>query len=167
MEQVTISEYDPLWVKEYETEKVKIVKELDDILLGIEHIGSTSIPGLAAKPIIDIMAGVRSLEDITDIYKERLQNIGYEFVEHAHLPQRRFFRRGAWGAGTHHLHIYEYKQNHWNKNLFFKEYLINHPEILKEYCNLKKQLERRYKNDRVAYTKAKEPFIEEILNKFN
>jgi len=165
MEIVTVSNYNPLWKKEYETEREKLIKELNGILIGIEHIGSTSIPGLSAKPIIDIMVGVKSLEDVTDVYKEGLYTIGYEYVEHANFPHRRFFRKGEWRAGTHHLHIYEFEGVHWNNNLFFREYLINNREAKEEYSMLKKELEQQYKHDRVGYTKAKEPFIEGILKK--
>ncbi|MEK8127658.1 GrpB family protein [Paenibacillus filicis] len=165
MQQVTVSAYDPLWADQYEAESKQIVQALDGIVIGMEHIGSTAIPGLAAKPVIDMMAGVQLLEDVTDLYKDRLREIGYEFVDHAHFPERRFFRKGQWRAGTHHLHIYAYGSDHWNNQLLFKQYVTKYPEVLEAYSELKKGLEARHKADRVAYTEAKAPFIEEILRK--
>ncbi|MCR8630454.1 GrpB family protein [Paenibacillus radicis (ex Xue et al. 2023)] len=165
MEEVVVCEYNPEWVTEYNVEKVKIVQLLKDLIQGIEHIGSTAIPGLAAKPVIDMMVGINNLQDLTKLHYEQLKTIGYEFVDHPHFPERRFFRKGQWRAGTHHLHIYEHKADNWNSNLLFRDYLINHPDLLREYNVLKKELELVYKNDRAAYTKAKAPFIESVIRK--
>jgi GrpB-like predicted nucleotidyltransferase (UPF0157 family) len=163
MEEVVVSEYNPEWIIEFDKEKEKLVKALKDIILGIEHIGSTAVPGLAAKPLIDIMIGINSLNDITEIHKEGLSSIGYEFVDHPNFPERRFFRKGQWRAGTHHLHIYQHMAENWNTNLLFRNYLINHPEVMREYGKLKKDLKEKYTNDRVGYTNAKAPFIQSII----
>ncbi|MED5017359.1 GrpB family protein [Paenibacillus chibensis] len=163
MEQVNIAEYNPEWAAEYEQEKTKITQALQDILLGMEHIGSTSVPGLGAKPIIDMMAGIRDLEELKPFHIERLAEIGYEYVEHAHFPERRFFRRGQWRAGTHHLHIYAFHGEHWNQQLLFRNYLLTHPDAVEEYLHLKKNMAELYPNDRAKYTEAKAPFIQSIL----
>lgn len=163
MEQVTVSAYDPQWAAQYEQDKVLISDALSDIVLGIEHIGSTSVPGLGAKPIIDIMVGIQDLDQLKEEHITRLSGIGYEFVHHPDFPERRFFRRGAWRAGTHHLHVYQYKGDHWNKNLNFRNYLIRHPDALEEYYRLKKVLGEKYKHDRAKYTEAKAPFIQHII----
>ncbi|GIO29836.1 MULTISPECIES: GrpB family protein [Paenibacillus] len=163
MEQVNISEYNPHWAWEFEQEKLKIAEALEGIVLGIEHIGSTSVPGLGAKPIIDIMAGVSALDEITPVHRVRLERIGYHFVDHPHFPERRFFRRGEWRAGTHHLHVYRHEGEHWNMQLLFRNYLIRHPEALKDYFRLKQNLAQLYPHDRAKYTEAKGSFIRKII----
>ncbi|MBP1989808.1 GrpB family protein [Paenibacillus eucommiae] len=165
MEEVLVSDYNPEWVIDFEKEKELLVEQLKDIIVGIEHIGSTAVPGLAAKPTIDIMIGVNNLKDITEIHLERLDSYGYEFIDHPHFPERRFFRKGKWRAGTHHLHIYLHLAENWNTNLLFRDYLINHPDAAKEYGKLKRDLKEKFQHDRVGYTNAKAPFIQTILTR--
>ncbi|MDQ0494690.1 MULTISPECIES: GrpB family protein [Paenibacillus] len=160
---VEISEYDPQWAKEYARERTKIIEALGELCIGIEHIGSTSVPGLGAKPIIDIMAGVEDLANIQSDHRERLLGNGYEYVPKPDFPERAFFRRGEWGAGTHHLHIYKYKGEHWQNHLLFRDYLQSHPESLRAYTDLKKDLAQQFTYDRAAYTEAKGPFIRQII----
>jgi GrpB-like predicted nucleotidyltransferase (UPF0157 family) len=165
MEEVMVTVHNPNWIIEYDIEKSILNKQLGDILLGIEHIGSTAVPGLAAKPIIDIMVGINNLQALTKTHKERLAAIGYEFVDHPNFPERRFFRKGQWRAGTHHLHIYIYMAENWHANLLFRNYLIHHPEVMSEYGKLKLKLKGQFQNDRAGYTNAKMPFIQSILIK--
>lgn len=96
--QVEISGYDPQWAEEYMREKRKIVEALRDVCVGIEHIGSTSVPDLGAKAIIDIMVGVEELASLQSEHRERLQGIQYEYVHKPDFPERAFFRRGEWGT---------------------------------------------------------------------
>jgi GrpB-like predicted nucleotidyltransferase (UPF0157 family) len=165
MEEVVLSPYNPQWVNEYRVEKHNLMAALSDIMLGIEHIGSTSVLNLPAKPVIDIMVGVGDLSKLKDDHKERLSRLGYEFVDHPQFPERRFFRRGARRAGTHHLHIYKFEGTNWSNHLMFRNYLRENPDAMQQYGNLKRQLSGEYKYDRAMYTKAKEPFIREILAK--
>ncbi|AET60208.1 GrpB family protein [Paenibacillus terrae] len=160
---VEISQYDPQWVKEYACERTKIAEALGDISMDIEHFGSTSVPGLGAKAIIDIMVGVEDLARIQSVHRERLLRIKYEYVHKPDFPERAFFRRGEWGAGTHHLHIYKYQGKHWANHLLFRDYLKTHPESLSEYDALKKELAQQFKYDRLAYTEAKGPFIRQVI----
>ncbi|WP_442600675.1 GrpB family protein [Paenibacillus sp. KN14-4R] len=164
-EEVMISAYNPDWILEYECEKEKLTEALADVMQGIEHIGSTSVPGLSAKPVIDMMIGVRNLQEIQDHHKESLHAIGYEFVDHAQFPERRFFRKGAWRAGTHHLHMYTIDSEHWQSNLLFRDYLRKNPDTCKAYMDLKNALKSLYPNDRVKYTEAKAPFIRSVIKK--
>lgn len=159
---VEIKKYSPEWAKEYEKEKEKLLNLLDNNIISIEHIGSTSVKGLDAKPILDIMVGVKDLNEV-DNYIEPLKSLGYEFVFHQAFPQRRFFRKGAWRAGTHHLHFYKYESENWNNQLLFRNYLQNHPETRIKYGFLKKKLAEQYHFDRPAYTKAKSVFIREVI----
>ncbi|WP_145048181.1 GrpB family protein [Paenibacillus xylanexedens] len=165
MEEVNISEYNPDWNIEFEEEKNKILHALSSLEVVIEHIGSTSVSGLGAKPTIDIMAGLPSLGLMDEFYIKSLGDIGYEYVHKPEFPERLFFRRGLWRAGTHHLHIYKFRGQNWNENVLFREYLKRYPEILNEYYNLKKRLEEQFKYDRVAYTMGKADFIQEVINK--
>lgn len=136
--QVVISEYNSQWVVEYTREREKMIEALGDVCVGVEHIGSTSVPGLGAKAIIDIMVGVEDLAIIQSEQRQRLLGIEYEYVHKPDFPERAFFRRGEWGAGTHHLHIYKYKGEHWENHLLFRNYLKAHPESLRAYDTLKK-----------------------------
>ncbi|PEA55655.1 hypothetical protein CON64_05805 [Bacillus pseudomycoides] len=161
---IVIEEYKPNWTLQF-TEEQKIIKNImGDAAITIEHIGSTSVEGLSAKPILDMMVGVRTLNDI-DTFIEPLKTIGYEHVFHEEFPNRRFFRKGLWRAGTHHLHIYQYDSEEWNNNLLFRDYLRNHPNARLQYEQLKKELANKHRFDRVAYTNAKAPFILDIIKK--
>jgi GrpB-like predicted nucleotidyltransferase (UPF0157 family) len=91
--------------------------------------------------------------------------VGYEHIEHAEFPNRRFFRKELWQAGTHHLHIYKYGSKEWTSNLLFRDYLRTHPSILKEHHQLKKELAEKHHFDRTAYTEAKGPCKTAIINK--
>lgn len=161
---VIIEDFNADWSKGFVQEKEKLMNILADKIISVEHIGSTSIEGLGAKPILDIAVGVDDL-DVVDEFIEPLKQIGYEFVYHKDFPERRFFRKGKWRAGTHHLHFYEYKSEHWNNQLLFRNYLRNNTEVIKEYHQLKKELAEKYRYDRVLYTEAKAPFIQNVLIK--
>ncbi|WIY63453.1 GrpB family protein [Bacillus arachidis] len=160
--QITIEPYNINWHKEFVEEKKKFVALLKKETIAIEHIGSTSIKGLDAKPIIDMMIGVKNL-NLVDRWIEPLQTIGYEYVFHKHFPQRRFFRKGKWRAGTHHLHVYTYGGQEWKNNLLFRDFMRNHEWAHIEYSQLKQELAMKYPFDRVSYTNAKEPFIQKII----
>lgn len=165
MEQVIINDYNPEWKSEFIHEKERISNAIPDIAIQIEHIGSTSVPGLAAKPLIDMMVGVKDLSLISSVHKERLAAMGYEFVDHPEFPERRFFRKGKRRAGTHHLHLYRYGGEQWTSNLLFRDYLIDHPEEAAAYGDLKRNLQEQYPQDRVSYTKAKAPYIQQVIQK--
>ncbi|MGG4264263.1 GrpB family protein [Peribacillus simplex] len=161
---VVIKEYTSDSVQQFQEEQ-RILKEIMGVkAIAIEHIGSTSIEGLGAKPILDIMVGINHLKEV-DEFIESLEKIGYEFVFHKEFPNRRFFRKGQWRAGTHHLHIYKYESEEWRNNILFRNYLRTNPEQLIRYHQLKKELAEKYHKDRVTYTKAKEPFIQYIIKK--
>jgi GrpB-like predicted nucleotidyltransferase (UPF0157 family) len=160
---VTIVEYNPEWKKQFEQEKTQIGNVLGNNALAIEHIGSTSIDGLIAKPIIDIAVAVNDLND-ADSFIEPLRTIGYEYVPKADFPSRRFFRKGEWRKGTHHLHVYEITGEQWKNNLLFRDYLKNHPDQLRQYADLKKNLVVLHPDDRTTYTNKKAPFIQKIID---
>ncbi|MBG9735483.1 GrpB family protein [Paenibacillus alvei] len=165
MEQVIIDAYNPEWIKRYEEERDKIREAVSAICIAVEHIGSTSVPGLGAKPVIDMMLGVREIADVKHEHKERLQAIGYEYVHKPEFPERLFFRRGKWRAGTEHLHVYQYAGEMWQNNIRFRNYLRSHPATKEQYVQLKHALAAQFPHDRVHYTAGKAAFIREIMSK--
>lgn len=164
MEEVIVTAYSPAWRREFEQEKNKIRTALGGLQVVIEHIGSTSVEGLGAKPTIDMMAGIPRLSLMNESHMHNLDDMGYEYVHKPEFPERLFFRRGLWRAGTHHLHIYKHLGPHWNGNVLFREYLKRNPEAKHAYYQLKKRLEKEFKYDRVAYTNGKANFITAIIH---
>lgn len=162
--QIVIEKYTSDWALSFNEEKKLLEDIISDIAISIEHFGSTSVRGLGAKPIIDIMIGVYNLKEV-DGFIEPLSNIGYEHVFHKEFPNRRFFRKGLWRAGTHHLHIYKYGSEEWNSNILFRDYLRKHPNVRNQYNQLKFELAQKYICDRVGYTGAKAPFITGVIQK--
>lgn len=161
---VTLCEYSPDWEKQFTYEKKKILKMLDDKIVRIEHIGSTSIKGMRAKPIIDIMVGVKDLEKVSEVV-EPLKEIEYEYVPKPEFKDRRFFRKGRWGRGICHLHVCEINRTEWLEKLWFRDYLRKKPEVATEYAKLKTNLASKYMDNRSKYTEEKGPFIRMIVEK--
>jgi GrpB-like predicted nucleotidyltransferase (UPF0157 family) len=161
---VIIEDYTNQWILDYKQEEIKIKKVLGKKLIQIEHIGSTSIENLGSKPIIDIMCGVKDLSEINGFISS-FEDIGYEFVWHQEFPERRFFRKGKYRAGTHHLHIYQYGSVFWENNTLFRDFLRCNPVMLNEYYKLKRELAEKYPYDRVAYTNGKNDFINSVIKK--
>jgi GrpB-like predicted nucleotidyltransferase (UPF0157 family) len=160
---VIIVDYDPAWPILYEKEKKQILEAVGKKILAIEHIGSTAVPGLGAKPIIDIMAGVHGQIE-ADECLTLLEKIGYTDVTPEPDNSEWFY---CLGKGRHsvgyHLHLVKFPSNRWNKQLFFRDYLRGHPDVAEKYFKLKKELSEKYRSDRVGYTDAKTAFIEKII----
>ncbi len=161
---VQLSPYSEEWAVKFQYEKYQILNVIGGEISAVEHIGSTSVKGLTAKPIIDIMVGIDDL-DRTEILIEPLSKIDFEHVPKPGLTQRRFFRKGLWGRGTCHLHVCEFQGKEWNEKLLFRDYLRNRPQAAEEYAQLKSELAVKYKFDRPAYTEHKEPFIRKIIQR--
>lgn len=167
-EEVTIAEYNPKWKFIFESEKEILFESIGEYIQQIEHIGSTAVTGLAAKPIIDILVGV---ETITKAEKciPLLEELNYQYVPEfeVELPERRYFRKPPRGLEKRkfHLHMVETTSYFWKRQLLFREYLRAHPQTKDEYAQLKKDLSVKYRNDRVAYTDSKTDFILKVLEK--
>ncbi|MDX8045750.1 GrpB family protein [Gracilibacillus sp. S3-1-1] len=161
---VNLQEYSPEWKKQFDLEKEQLVTVLMPQVIAIEHIGSTSVEGIMAKPIIDILVGMKDLREVHD-FVQPLKKLGYEYVPKQELKDRRFFRKGEWGKGTVHLHICEFGSSEWIEKILFRDYLRSHTEAAKEYEEMKKKLAFSYKYERQTYTKKKEPFIKRIIEK--
>jgi GrpB-like predicted nucleotidyltransferase (UPF0157 family) len=165
---VRIVDYDPSWPAMFEAEKAGILQAAGDWITGIEHIGSTSVPGLAAKPVIDIMAAVAQLDDARHI-TEPLATLGYDYVPEyeVEMPHRRYFRKGRRGTegDKYHLHVVEPDGQFWRRHPAFRDYLLAHPEAAREYAELKRRLAAEHGTDVDAYTDAKSAFILGIQEK--
>lgn len=163
---IVVADYDANWPRLFELERHRILTVVGDVVVAIEHVGSTAVPGLAAKPIIDILAGVPRLADADDCI-EPLTLLGYEYVPEfeSAIPDRRFFRRGSGETATHHVHVVEFDGNFWNQHVGFRDHLRTHPDDAARYAVLKKNLAARLGHDREAYTDAKASFIQDILRK--
>jgi len=164
---IRVFDYDARWPKMFDREKKQILSVISNNVIAIEHIGSTAVPGLGAKPIIDIMIGVHRLSDAEDCVKP-LETIGYEYVPeyNASMPERRYFRKGPNEPNKHfHLHMVEHDCQFWKRNLLFRNYLRTHPDTASEYYMLKKQLAAKHRQNREAYTNAKTSFIESTISK--
>ncbi len=160
---IVIVEYNPAWSTLYEQEKALILEAIGPWLVDIQHIGSTSVPGLAAKPIIDIMPGIRYLYEASNCIAP-LEKIGYKYVPEFEdvMPYRRYFRKDIDGQRTHHIHMVETSHEFWERHLLFRDYLRKHPAIAQQYAELKKDLAARYLKEGFDYTEAKTEFIKTI-----
>jgi len=135
-------------------------------IIDIQHVGSTAIPGMPAKPIIDIQIAVDSLEDVKSIAIAELEKLDYVYWDKNPDSTRLFFAKGMPPYGekrTHHVHIVEPASHHWRDKIAFRDYLRTHPNTAKEYENLKIQLAKEHQYDREKYTDAKKEFITKIL----
>ena len=159
---VELSAYDPAWPAKFETEKAFLINLLGQWQRGgIEHVGSTAVPGLLAKPIIDIMFGVRSLENSKPAIDVLVAN-GYQYFPYK-PDVMHWFCKPSDAFRTHHLHLIPYESPLWQERLQFRDFLRSNPTIAGEYAELKQILAARYKYDRETYTQAKWSFIQRVL----
>ena len=158
--EVRIVPYDPRWPQMFEAEKSLVEDTLGPLVVETHHIGSTTVPGLSAKPVIDIMVEVRRLEEALDCIAP-LAGLGYEFIDHPQNLRRRFFRKGA--PRTYHLHIVERGDDEVADLLDFRDALRDDPALAAEYGALKLELAERYKRDRAIYTEMKTAFVVSTL----
>lgn len=159
-----IEPYNSEWPKLFAQEAKKLLKILAPAILKIEHIGSTAIPGIKAKPIIDILITTKNIADI-DSLTEKMEKNGYISGGEFGLPGRRFFCSGNTKHCYTHVHIYEDNHPSVSTYLTFRDYMINHPNAVKEYEALKTELARKYPHNRSLYTLGKNDFITSIIKK--
>lgn len=161
---IEIVPYDPAWPQRFEEERSALRQMLATWLAGpIEHIGSTAIPQLAAKPVIDIMAGVRSLEASRPAI-EAAASLDYCYFPYQ-ADRKHWFCKPSPAFRTHHLHLVPIDSREWIRPIAFRDYLRDHPAEAAEYERLKRRLAQQFRVDREAYTAAKDPFIETITEK--
>ncbi len=158
---VIVDEYNPGWNNLYKTESGKIAEILGSQLVAIHHIGSTSVKGLHAKPVIDIMPVVKNITPVDGFNKE-FEALGYECMGEYGIAGRRFFRRGG-EVRTHHVHIFqESNQKDILRHLAVRNYLREFPEIAKAYGELKKTLARQFPEDIESYCDGKNSFVKAL-----
>ncbi len=155
--------YNPTWPQAFETAKTEIIEAVGPHVQTVEHVGSTSVVGLCAKPIIDILVGVHDWEEARATIAP-LERIGWEFRGQRGIPRRHYFVvRMPDGSRTHHLHMLELTSPHYADMLTFRNHLRTHPTAATDYAALKLRLATRPESHRGAYQQAKAPFIQRVF----
>jgi|SRR5215472_7212535 len=166
MKVLEISSYNPRWVQEFQIERERMAHVLGQSAIRIEHNGSTAVPGLAAKPIIDIQVSVQQLQPIS-LYAVPLATLGYVHVAHADDAFCPFFHRPAQWPHTHHVHVVQAGGDEERKTLAFRDYLREHSDVADQYLALKMKLAAATNADdaaeREAYANAKSEFIDGVV----
>ena len=156
---VRLSDYDENWIQMFEDETRLLKDVFGDEIIEFEHFGSTSVPGMKAKPVIDMMCLVKDIKRI-DALNEQMSSFGYDVAGEWGIQGRRLFRKGGENR-THHIHIYQYDNLQIQRYIIFRDYLRTHPNEVEQYISLKENLAQRY-DDTVFYSKEKKPFVKEL-----
>jgi GrpB-like predicted nucleotidyltransferase (UPF0157 family) len=160
---VIVAEYDPGWVILFEKLRGFVLPVISDLVVTIEHVGSTSVPGLAAKPIVDMDVVVSTQADVHTAI-QRLATLGYVHEGDLGAIGREAFIPPD-GMSWHHLYVCTMENTEYKRHILFRDYLRSHPEEAKMYGDLKLELAHRFHNDRLAYTNAKSDFVKGILQR--
>lgn len=161
--ELKLVEYNPLWAKLFAKEKQNLLKLVGDFVIDIQHVGSTSIVGLAAKPVIDIAVGVSDLKNARKCIQPLENTKLYVYKGINGVPGRELFAKYDSDKGTHHIHFEKIHEINWQNHIIFRDYLINNDNIKKEYQDLKYDLFRRGIS-RTEYTESKADFILKVIN---
>lgn len=153
---VRLSDYNANWAQMLEDEASFLKDVFGDEVIKSEHFGSTSVPGMKAKPVIDMMCLVKDIKKI-DTFNEQMRLFGYDVAGEWGIQGRRLFRKGGENR-THHIHVYQYDNPQIHRHLIFRDYLRTHPYKVELYTGLKEDLAQRY-NDTTFYSKEKKPFV--------
>lgn len=157
MRQIEVVDYRPEWPDRYRREAEQLSDALGDTLVAAHHIGSTSVPGLAAKPVIDILLEVRDLAEL-DTHNAAMADLGYEAKGEYGIERRRFYQKGG-DRRSHHVHAFPVGDEHVTRHLAFRDYLIAHPAVAAEYARLKQRIAQTYVSDSNGYCAAKNDFV--------
>jgi GrpB-like predicted nucleotidyltransferase (UPF0157 family) len=162
MKIVRVVPHSPHWREAFEAEAKKIADALGEIFIAVHHIGSTSIPNIYAKPVIDLLVEVRDINEV-DSRSAAMESLGYEVKGEFGIPGRRYFRKDNHeGIRTHQIHTFESGSDQVKRHLAFRDYLIAHPETAQEYSDLKRKLAQQHPHSMDAYIDGKDAFIKEI-----
>ena len=159
---VCVVPYDPRWPEVFELQRARVEAALGEQVEALVNIGSTDVPGLDAKPAVDLMVGVRGLRDAGRCIRV-LEKLGYEHRGEAGVSGRLFFQTSP--PYRCHLHMVVVGGEFWERHLLFRDYLRAHPETAREYAPLKRELAELFRHDREAYTGAKTGFVEEVVER--
>ena len=157
---IHITDYDPAWPAQFKRLAAPLRSALGDLIIGVEHVGSTSVPGLAAKPVIDLDILISSRFKLPEVIK-KLGSLSYPHEGDKGLPGREAF--GWPGKQRHHLYVCSLDTPALQQHLLFRDYLRAFPEVAAAYGALKKDLAKTYKYDREAYTEGKTDFILRVI----
>ena len=163
---ILVVDYDRAWPGAFEDERARLSAAIGTRPAVFEHIGSTAVPGLRAKPVIDIAIGIPDLQTAPE-YLKAVEPLGYEYVPEfeAELPRRRFLWRGTPQVHTHHIQLTEIDDPLWIEPLAFRDYLRRNPTVAMEYGALKQRLARQCGENIGQYVAGKSKFVTEVLRK--
>jgi GrpB-like predicted nucleotidyltransferase (UPF0157 family) len=166
-ETVEIVAYDSRWPRVFLEERARLIALFPALVRRIEHFGSTAVPGLSAKPIVDMLVEVTSLDEVKAQIVPVLESTGYDYLWRPTTGDDTppfyawFIKRDKRGQRTHHIHMVEHDFPHW-EGLLFRDYLIAHPDVAQQYVDVKRRLAAQFPNDRTAYTDGKSEFVRYI-----
>jgi GrpB-like predicted nucleotidyltransferase (UPF0157 family) len=147
--------YDPHWPGLFDDESHRVANALGHPVVAVEHIGSTAVPGLAAKPVIDMLVGLRALT-LPAGAAEAMDELDYEYLGENGIPGRLFFRKGR--PRTHHVHAVLVGSDLWDRHLAFRDYLRAHADEADDYAEFKRRLVRDVDGDRDRYVEGKDAY---------
>lgn len=155
--------YQKEWKEFFDSEKKLIKNIIGKQALDIQHVGSTAVPGLSAKPIIDIAVGIENLSEVEE-FTVKFEQEGYVYFGEHDIPGQLLFVKGPESSRTHYIHMVKINSWKWNEYIQFRDHLTANADLRQEYADLKEQLVRKYPADRKAYIKAKAEFIKKALH---
>ena len=158
---VEVVPHDTSWSRVFQAEAERLAQVYGQEMVAVHHIGSTAIPGISAKPIIDILVEVREIEKV-DRFNADMVALGYQPMGEFGIPRRRFFVKGGDASRTHHVHVFQVGDLEITRHLDFKAYMFAHPEAAQAYGRLKEELARQFPGDIEGYTAGKDEFIKRM-----
>jgi GrpB-like predicted nucleotidyltransferase (UPF0157 family) len=162
MKKVEVVPYNPQWRSAFEAEVKHVAAALGKNVVAIHHIGSTAIPNICAKPIIDLLVEARDITEL-DGQSAAMESLGYEVMGEYGIPGRRYFRKdNQEGTRTHHIHAFETGSAEAERLLAFRDYMIAHPVDAQWYSELKRKLAEEHSQSIDAYRDGKDGFIKEM-----
>lgn len=163
---IVIREYDPEWPARFVEERSRLVAILGSVAARVEHVGSTAVPGMAAKPIIDLLVGVDSLPHARISCLPKLQAVGYTYLPQyeSWLPGEMLFRKGT-PAWTHHVHVLETASAAWDDYILLRDFLRRRADVAGAYADLKRALALVFEDDIAGYRDAKRQFVKALVEK--
>ncbi len=162
MRKIEVVPHNPRWRDAFESEAKQVAVALGENAVAIHHIGSTAIPDIYAKPIIDVLVEVSDLTEV-EAQSSAMQSLGYEVMGEFGISGRRYFRKNNQeGIRTHHIHVFEAGSAQVIRHLAFRDYLIAHPEEAQSYSELKRKLAEEHSQSADGYIDGKDGFIKEI-----
>jgi GrpB-like predicted nucleotidyltransferase (UPF0157 family) len=162
MRKIEVVLHNPQWRDAFEAEATHVARTLGENVVAIHHIGSTAIPNIYAKPVIDLLVEVRDITEV-DGQSSAMKSLGYEVMGEYGIPGRRYFRKdNEEGIRTHQIHAFERGSAEVERHLAFRDYLIAHPEDAQRYSELKRKLADEHAQSMDGYIDGKDSFIKEI-----